>query len=92
MQITTGPGYDSEPQWSPDGKPIAFTRDTRGAMEIWTVSADGGSSVQLTSGSGISVDPEWHSANEIFYTSARWSLPGHAVPPQLARELRPPAF
>ncbi|HEV2386299.1 MAG TPA: CehA/McbA family metallohydrolase [Candidatus Acidoferrales bacterium] len=70
VQITAGPGYDSEPAWSPDGARIVFTKDTGHAMELWLVNADGSSPGGLTANSGINVDPEWHSSDTIFFTSS----------------------
>ena len=34
MQLTSGPHYDSSPDWSRDGKRIAFTRDTGKVIEF----------------------------------------------------------
>jgi hypothetical protein len=36
------------PRWSPDGKLIAFLRQTTGAPNLWTVHASGGDAKQLT--------------------------------------------
>jgi large repetitive protein len=45
-RLTTNTLADSSPSWSPDG--IAFTRDTAGNLDIWSIPAAGGSQTQLT--------------------------------------------
>ena len=40
-QLTTDPGNDIQPTWSPDGSRIAFSSDRDGAYEIYTMAADG---------------------------------------------------
>jgi Tol biopolymer transport system component/DNA-binding winged helix-turn-helix (wHTH) protein len=51
---------DSAPQFSPDGKRIAFTSDRSGSSEIWVCDSDGSNSVQLTSFGGPAVStPRW---------------------------------
>src|SRR5438067_11861471 len=34
-QLTDGPGYDFQPDWSPDGKSILYTSYQKDAMELW---------------------------------------------------------
>ena len=36
-RLTSGPSADANPDWSPDGKSIAFERSYRGRKEIWIV-------------------------------------------------------
>jgi Tol biopolymer transport system component/tRNA A-37 threonylcarbamoyl transferase component Bud32 len=51
---------DMTPQFSPDGKRIAFTSDRDGAMEIWTASSDGSNPSALTAFKGPNTGaPRW---------------------------------
>jgi eukaryotic-like serine/threonine-protein kinase len=52
---------DDSPQFSPDGKRIAFASTRSGSFEIWTCEADGSNPVQLTflNGAGIPTTPRW---------------------------------
>jgi tricorn protease len=46
--LTTHPGYDWMPVWSPDGKRIAFSSDRNGNDDVFVMNADGTGLVQLT--------------------------------------------
>ncbi len=39
---------DEEPEWSPDGSKIVFTRTTDTGQDVWTMDADGSNQKQLT--------------------------------------------
>ncbi len=57
--FTQGP-KDSAPQFSPDGKTLAFLRpDDKGRAQIWTISLDGGEAAQATSAEGGVAEFSW---------------------------------
>src|SRR5690606_17899982 len=47
-RITSGPAYDVQPRFSPDGARIAFTSDRSGGDNLWTVALDGSDPQQVT--------------------------------------------
>jgi Tol biopolymer transport system component len=70
-QLTEGLEVDRYPAWSPDGRRIAFARDTGGAFELFLVDADGRNLSQLTRDSGRYEEfPTWSpDGRRIAYTS-----------------------
>src|SRR5262249_32358025 len=59
VQLTAGPGYDYEPDWSPDGKWIVFSRYDRDAVELQILNVGTGLVTPLTSGGAVNVDARW---------------------------------
>lgn len=50
VRITSGPGAKWLPSWSPDGQRIAYLNGNRfGKMSVYTISAQGGDAVNMTS-------------------------------------------
>jgi len=47
-RLTTAPGADTHPRWSPDGKQIAFVSNRGGSAQVWLLPVDGGEARQLT--------------------------------------------
>jgi len=59
-RITSGPAFDSQPRWSPDGKRIVFLTDRSGAENVWLMDPDGSHSKALTKGTNnLYASPEW---------------------------------
>ena len=48
-RLDAGRGWSGEPQWSPDGKSVAFVSDRSGRREIFVIPAFGGGARKLTS-------------------------------------------
>jgi Tol biopolymer transport system component len=66
-RIVSSTRQDYGPQYSPDGKKIAFTSGRSGCNEIWVSDADGANPVELTSFGGPDVG------------SSRWSPDGKQI-------------
>jgi len=53
--------------WSPDGKTIAFTRPNAAALNVYAIPAEGGAETALTTGSGVSDDPDYSPDGKYIY-------------------------
>jgi tricorn protease len=71
-QITDGPARDVNPQFSPDGKWIAFVSDRSGREEIYAIAADGsGEAKKLTDVDALKFGFAWSpDSKEIAFTSS----------------------
>src|SRR3954447_26269071 len=58
-RLTTSPGDDTNPVWSPSGTQIAFSSARNGALHIFRMSAHGGPPTQVTHGAGDDLEPTW---------------------------------
>src|SRR5450755_791750 len=58
-ELTAGPGYDFQPDWSPDGKHIAFVRYRNDALELEDVDVASGEVKELTHNKAVNVEPHW---------------------------------
>lgn len=54
-----GNGGDSDPDWSPDGRRIAFIRGTDSGSHVFTMNADGSQMKQMTFGPKGATLPDW---------------------------------
>jgi imidazolonepropionase-like amidohydrolase/Tol biopolymer transport system component len=66
-RITSGPAFDMQPRFSPDGRQIAFASDRNGSTNIWTTDRDGKNAKQ------VSRDTKW------FINSPTWSPDGQFI-------------
>lgn len=92
VQLTTHPGLDLNPSFSPQGDAIAFASDRTGAFEIHVRSfGSGATDVAVTSDGGQNVQPAWspdgrllayHSAvhGGVWIVPARGGIPRQLVP------------
>ena len=66
-RVTSGPAFDMQPRFSPDGRRIAIASDRDGLWNIWTIDATGKDAKQ------ISRDRRW------FVNSPTWSPDGEYI-------------
>jgi len=59
VQITDGPGYDYQPDWSPDGRSIVYVSYQNSALELWLLDLASGRRQQLTQGGAVNVEPRY---------------------------------
>ena len=70
-RLTESPGVDSRPRWSPDGRKIAFVRDSGKDTAIVIRSLDGASE-QVIDSPAIDLDPEFtRGGGSLVYSSAK---------------------
>lgn len=53
--------------WSPEGKTVVFTRPDHASLNLFAIDAQGGQERPLTSGTGISDDPDYSSDGKYLY-------------------------
>jgi len=59
-RLTSGPAFDGQPRYSPDGRTIVLTSDRSGADNLWLMDADGTNPRALTRGDRRRfASPEW---------------------------------
>jgi tricorn protease len=70
LQLTTNPSYETSPQWSPDGKTIAFASDRNGNFDVYAVSVEGGVAQRITTNSASEIPCAFSpDGKEIYFTA-----------------------
>ncbi len=88
-QLTAGQARDVSPQWSPDGRQIAFV-STRGEKpQIYLIAVDGGEARQLTAlPQGVAGGPQWSpDGQQLAFTAGPPDPPDLAKPYRLTRHV-----
>jgi TolB protein len=58
-QLTAGPGYDYQPDWSSDQRWVAFARYDHDAVELWSLDLRDGQTRKMTSGGAVNLEPRF---------------------------------
>ena len=75
-QLTAGPGYDYQPDCSPDGRWVIYASYAKDAIELWSLNLDTRRSQQLTQGGAVNLEPRFSpDGKRIAFVST--SLNGH---------------
>ena len=90
VQLTDGPGYDYQPDWSPDGKSVVYVSYQNDAMELWLLDLASWKTKQLTSGGAVNVEPRWSpDGKKIAWVSTQYNRHFHVFMADVANgELR----
>ena len=58
-ELTHGPGYDLQPDWSRDGRWIVFVRYDKDAIELWRLEVATGKQQALTQSGAVNLEPRF---------------------------------
>src|SRR5437868_5728175 len=59
QQLTSGPGYDYQPDYSPDGKWVIYASYNKDAIELWALNLSNGKTQQLTHNGSVDLEPRF---------------------------------
>jgi len=75
-EITHGPGYDLQPDWSGDGRWIVFVRYHEDAIELWRLEVATGKQQSLTQTRAVNLEPRFSpDSRQLVFVSTQGS--GH---------------
>ena len=86
-QLTDGPGYDYQPDWSPDGRFIVYACAEGEGIELWLLNLTSGRTRQLTYGGAVNVEPRWSpDGQRVVYVSTAYHRHFHLFVAEVREE------
>ena len=78
-QLTDGPGYDAQPDWSPDGRRVVYASYRNDAVDLHLLDLATGVATPLVANGAVNFEPRWSpDGRRIAYTSSayegRWHV------------------
>jgi len=72
IQVTTLPGLEDSPAWSPDGRSLAYVSDAAGNLDIYVEQIGSGQAIRITDSAADDAQPAWSpDGSRIAFVSAR---------------------
>jgi TolB protein len=59
VQLTAGPGYDYQPDWSSNQRWVVFVRYDHDAVELWSLDTRDGQTRKMTTGGAVNLEPRF---------------------------------
>ena len=86
-QLTDGPGYDYQPDWSPDGRRIVYASYRNDAIELRLLDVVSGTSRALLADSAVNLEPRWSpDGRRLAFTSTRYEGRWHVYTADVTAE------
>jgi len=71
-RVTSLPGLEDEPSWSPDGKYLAYTTNDKGNLDIMVMPMGGGRAIRVVDSDADDAQPAWSpDGSNLAFVSAR---------------------
>ncbi len=85
-QLTSGPSYDYQPDWSPDGRSIVYVSYRDDAMELWLLDLESLASRPLTRNGAVNLEPRFSpDGSRLAFVSTRFEGRWHIFVMDLRR-------
>jgi Tol biopolymer transport system component len=71
-RVTSLPGLEDEPTWSPDGKYLAYTSNDKGNLDVMVMPLGGGRAIRVVDSDADDTQPAWSpDGSKLAFVSAR---------------------